>query len=83
MKRILIVAAASVALCTGLPNPSIADQPPASKSGASVETTVADLERRIDQLEAKIGGETAESAFRPRGPKVRYPTVPAQASSLN
>jgi hypothetical protein len=83
MKKILVVTAACIALCAGLANPSVAGETLARASGASVETTVADLERRIEQLEAKIGGETVESAFQPRGPKVRHLTVPAQASNLD
>jgi hypothetical protein len=83
MKKTLIVSAACIAVYAGLPNPSVADAPLASESGERVETIVADLERRIEELEAKIGGETIKSAFQPRNPKVRHLKVPAQATSLN
>jgi len=83
MKKTLIVSAACIAVYAGLPNPSVADAFLASESGASVETIVADLERRIEELEAKIGGEAVKSAFQPRGTKVPHPRVPAQASTLN
>jgi hypothetical protein len=81
MNKILSVTTAFAALCTGLPDPSFADETLTSKSEASVETTVADLERRVERLEAKIGGETIESPFQPRGPKVRHLAAPAQASN--
>lgn len=83
MKKTLIVSAACIAVYAGLPNPSVADAFIASESGASVETIVADLERRIEELEAKIGGEAVKSAFQPRGTKVPHLRVPAQASTLN
>jgi hypothetical protein len=83
MKKKLIVSAACIAVCVGLPNPSVADALSASESGASVETIVADLERRIAELEAKIGGEAAKSTFQPRATKVPHLRVPAQASTLN
>ncbi len=72
MKKILVITAACIALYAGLPNPSVADETQVRESRASDETTVADLERRIEGLEAKIGGETASSAFKPRGRKVRH-----------
>ena len=83
MKKTVIVSAACIAVCAGLPNPSVADALSASESGASVETIVADLERRIEELEAKIGGEAVKSAFQPRGTKVPHLRVPAHASTLN
>jgi len=83
MKKTLIVSAACIAVYAGLPNPSVADAFLASESGASVETIVADLERRIEELEAKIGGEAVKSGFQPRGTKVPHLRVPAHASTLN
>jgi len=80
MKKLLAATAMSVALYAGLSSPSTAEQTPTSGSGASVDTIVADLERRIEQLEAKVGGGTADSAFQARGAKVRHLTVPAKAS---
>ena len=83
MKTILVVTAACIPLYAGLPSPSVADETQATESRVSNETIVADLERRIEGLEAKVGGETVNSAFQPRGPKVRHLKVPAQASSWN
>ncbi len=80
MKKILVATAMSAALYAGLPSPSTAEQAPTSGNGANVDTIVADLERRIEQLETKVGASTADSAFQARGAKARHLTVPAKAS---
>jgi len=83
MKKILVISAACLAVFAGVPNRSVADETLGSGSDASVGTTVADLERRIVELEAKVGGKMVKPAFQPRGPKVRQLRRPAQESSLN
>jgi hypothetical protein len=81
MKNILIATAACV-LCAGLPTQSSAEEErPVVSQATSVEAMMADLERRIEQLEAKIGGETVGSAFQGRG--LRHLRRPVQAPNLN
>jgi hypothetical protein len=81
MKSILIATVACV-LCAGSPTQSFAEEEhPVDTQATSVEASMADLESRIEQLEAKIGGETVESAFQPRGSRTLHLRAPAQASS--
>jgi len=83
MKSILIATAACV-LCAGFPIQSLAEEEhPVDTQATSVEASMADLERRIEQLEAKIGRETVGSAFQPRGSKALHLRIPAQTSSLD
>lgn len=81
MKKILIITATSIALCAGLPNSSIADEAPTSMGGASVDATLADLQRRIEELEARVGGKTPNSNLQPQNSAFRNLRRPTKASS--
>ena len=82
MKNVMIATAACV-LCAGFATNSIAEgEPSANSQTTSVETIVADLEHRVEQLEAKVGGETVGSAFQARGSKIRHLSPPVEASNL-
>jgi hypothetical protein len=82
MKSIMIATAACV-LCAGCPTVSMAEDVKAAVDQQTAASTLADLERRVGQLEAKIGGETVKSAFQPRNQKVRHPSGSTQTSNLN
>lgn len=83
MKSIMIATAACV-LCAGFPTGSMAEDVETAVDQQTATSTLADLERRVGQLEAKIGGETVKSSFQPRVvPRVRYPSGSTQASTLD
>jgi hypothetical protein len=82
MKSIMIATAASV-LCAGFPTGSMAEDVETAVDQQTTASTLADLERRVGQLEAKIGGKTVKSSFQPRGYRVQHPSGSTQASNLD
>jgi hypothetical protein len=63
MKNLLSAAVAVVALSAILPNTSIAE-PATGEIG--IEATLAELQQRIEELEARVGGKSLSTAFRGR-----------------
>ena len=65
-----MIAAAACFLCAGFPTGAMAENAEFTVDRQTVVSTLADLERRVRQLEARIGG-TGKSTFAPRGQRVR------------
>lgn len=77
MKNLLSAAVAVVALSTVLPNTAIAD-PAAGAIG--VEATLAELQQRIEELEARVGGKSLNAVFRGRNRAFGQATQPTIAA---
>jgi len=77
MKNRFSAAVAAVTLSAVLPNTSFAE-PATGEIG--VEATLAELQQRIEELEARVGGKSLNAAFRGRNPVLGHAVQPTIAA---